>query len=240
MKYLPVLLLGVSLSACTLSQAPEPEVVPSPPPVSRAEVEALHHELTLLHQDLAALGERVDSLEPLTARIARLEALTLTPPSRKAGGKGKREPTPSEIVLTAQKEARVIPSERGYFGRSAEQTYVYQPGRVFTVLLKQYQASGIALPPGEQLVIGLALVESDFTVIVKRVGTELLAYDTIAITPLIEKGEVDAWVLTQSGRRYLLHLVIGPVGMIAVTFEAPPIYQDERREQKLILPKPQS
>ena len=239
-----VLATVLTLGACTLPQEPiTPPVVPMVVQPS-AELEAVHQELSLLNQDLATLRARVEILEPLTPRVAQLEAIQATlkkmPKQVQTRLKGPKEPTPLQLVNWAQQEARVVPTERGYFGKSAEMSYVWQPGRVYTVYLKQYQATGIALPPGEQLVIGLAMVESDFTVLPKRAGTDLLAYDTIAVTPLIDKGEVDAWVLTQSGRRYLFHFVIGPVGMIAVTFEAPIIQQGTTSEPKLILPKPQS
>jgi hypothetical protein len=49
-----------------------------------------------------------------------------------------------------------------------------------------------------------------------------MAYDALTIRPLTEAGEVDTFLLTESGRRYLLHCVVGTTGMLAVTFKGPP------------------
>jgi hypothetical protein len=86
----------------------------------------------------------------------------------------------------------------------------------------------VFLPPGERLVMGLYLDKQLFTVVNKRVGQEALPYDAISIVPILPEGETvyplketDTFLLSESGRRYLLHLIVGAVGMQAVTWEAP-------------------
>jgi hypothetical protein len=76
--------------------------------------------------------------------------------------------------------------------------------------------------------MGLYLDKQLFTVVNKRVGQEALPYDAISIVPILPEGEpvyplkeTDTFLLTESGRRYLLHLIVGQVGMQAVTWEAP-------------------
>src|SRR5215813_10066799 len=119
-----VLATVLTLGACTLPQEPiTPPVVPMVVQPS-AELEAVHQELSLLNQDLATLRARVEILEPLTPRVAQLEAIQATlkkmPKQVQTRLKGPKEPTPLQLVNWAQQEARVVPTERGYFGKSAE------------------------------------------------------------------------------------------------------------------------
>ena len=134
------------------------------------------------------------------------------------------------------------PSERGYYAGSGEQTYIYAPGKVYTVYLSPKQATGIFLTPGERLVSGLYLDPEVYEVKTQRAGAGESAYDAVMIRPMIEKGEVAAFLLTESGKRILLHLVVGNVGMLAVTFEGPRVASQMRAteavEPPLILPRP--
>src|SRR5262245_44152839 len=207
---------AVFVSGCTLSQ--ESPVPPLPVP-----------ELVMLP---AAPVERVEV--PLLPRQRwPAPAPTLAP--------GKKAPpplSPAQVIAQAQRAARVEPSPRGYFGGSAEHVYSWTPGKVYTIYLSPKQPTGIFLPPGERLVTGLYLSENEYEVKNERAGSDLRAYDAMTIRPLVDKGEVDTFLLTESGRRYLLHLVVGPVGMVAVTFEGPPLHQASPPAQALVLPRP--
>jgi hypothetical protein len=189
-------------------------------------------------QDQVTQGQQsLEHLVPLTARLARLEAAQ-APPSRSRNGKQAPRPqAPADLVRVAQQEAQVVPTSACYFAKSGECTFTWMPGRIYTVLLTWNHQTLISLPPAETLVIGMMLDEKSFDVVSKLVGSDLMAYTTVSIRPLIEKGEVDAAIVSQSGRRYLFHFVLGEKGMVGVNFETPKMHE-ESPEKKLILPRP--
>ena len=156
-------------------------------------------------------------------------------PRRRAWAKALR---PEAVIVQAQKAARIEPSERGYVGQRGEQVYAWAPGKVYTVYLSKKQGTGIFLPPGERLVSGLYLDPEAYEVQTKRAGVGDGAYDALTIRPTGDSGEVGAFLLTESGRRYLLHLVVGSVGMLAVTFEGPLVTQARMPAPALVLPRP--
>ena len=145
---------------------------------------------------------------------------------------------PEAVIMQAQKAARIEPSERGYGGQRGEHVYAWAPGKVYTVYLSKKQGTGIFLPPGERLVSGLYLDPEAYEVHTKRAGVGEEAYDALTIRPTGDSGEVGAFLLTESGRRYLLHLVVGSVGMLAVTFEGPLVTHAPMPAPALVLPRP--
>jgi hypothetical protein len=232
----------LALSACTPLPEPIPELVP-PGPTLHDEVDALRHELALLRQEVQMLGGRITSLEPWTTRILQVETLLATNPVKKKNSTTRpgREPTPLQLVALAHKESLVYPSREGYFGKSAEQTYTWQPGRVYMIYLTPHYPTLIALPPGEILAMGLNLDKDLYNVENQTVGTEGAVYSAIAVRPKFEKGEIEGFVLTTSGRRYLLSFVISEArAMSAVTFETPAVTREREPEVPRIAPRPQS
>jgi hypothetical protein len=218
-----LLISTMFVSGCAL--APAPEVPMSPPavevlvPLPAAPIERV--EVTLLPR----LWE-TESLAPFRQP---------TPP----GKKGLPAPTPLQIVSQAHRAARLEPTERGYFGASGEQVYAWAPGKIFTVYLSPKQGTGIFLPPGERLVSGLYLDAEAFEVKTERAGAESAAYDALTVRPLTASGEVETFLLTESGRRYLLRFVVGTTGMLAVTFEGPQVSAPRLApETALVLPRP--
>jgi len=175
-----------------------------------------------------ALLPREAAIRPFAKPIAALEK------------KAPKPQTPAQLVTHAQQAARVEPSERGYHGGSGEQVYQWAAGKVYTVYLSKQQGTGIFLPLGERLVSGLYLDQDAFEVKTERAGTGDAAYDALTVRPLTDRGEVSTFVLTESGRRYLLHFVVGQTGMLAVTFEGLPVATPVRvaAEPPLILPRP--
>ena len=174
----------------------------------------------------------------LLPRIDTSPSLAAKPlPRPKAGSKPV---APVQLVQEAQKAARLEPSARGYFGSSAEHVYQWAPGKVYTVYLTKKHATAIVLPPGERLLSGLYLDGEAFEVRKDRAGTASGVYDAVTIRPLMDRGEVDAFLLTESGRRYLFHFVVGPTGMLAVTFEGTRVDTHARAvAPALVLPRPQ-
>jgi hypothetical protein len=100
------------------------------------------------------------------------------------------------------------------------------------------QGTGIFLPPGERLVSGLYLDPEAYEVQTTRAGVGDETYDALTIRPMRDSGEVGAFLLTASGRRYLLHFVVGSVGMLAVTFEGPLVTPARTPAPALVLPRP--
>jgi hypothetical protein len=233
-------LAALSLTACTLHQDPVPEVTRADLTAQTVKVEALQQEVELVRGQVDGLDRRLEVIEPLPARMAILEALQRTPkPTKSKGGsKPVHEMNPLQLVTYAQKEARVLPTEAGFFGKSGEHVYSWVPGKVFTILLAPTQQTGIFLPPGERAIVGLLLDKEEYEVHSERAGLEGTAYDAIFVRPKLERGEVDAAIVTESGRRYLLHFIVGKVGMLAVTFETPQMTQARSVAPKLVLPRP--
>jgi type IV secretory pathway VirB9-like protein len=174
------------------------------------------------------------------ALLPRVEARPTLAPKPLPGVKnGSKSVAPVQLVQEAQKAARLEPSARGYFGSSAEHVYQWAPGKVYTIYLTKKHATAIVLPPGERLLSGLYLDGEAYEVRKDRAGTAGGVYEAITIRPLVDSGEVEAFVLTESGRRYLFHFVVGPTGMLAVTFEGTRVDTHTRAvAPALVLPRP--
>ena len=216
---LPVvcLVIALCLSGCMIGDGPlvpqadlQPALapLPAPPVVAPLPIPAPTKE------ELAALCVDMPRPTPLLASVAK---------PVKSVGLRKSAPVlpPTRVVQDAQRDARIEPDARGYFGGSGEQAYVYQAGKIYTIYLAANTATPIALPPGEKQISGLVLNEKMFTVEPGRAGKDANAYDFFSVYPEVETGEFTTHVVTESGRRYLLHLIIGKVGMAAVSFELP-------------------
>lgn len=233
--------LALACGACALQTSPEPEVAPPTPSVQKQDLDALRSEMEALKGWLGTLDGRVSTLEPWTARIARLETLTTAPtPAKKGGPKPGREPSGLTLVSQAQKAARVYPTAEGYFGKSGEYTTSWAPGKITVVYLKQGQCTLISLPVGERVVVGLLLDPKKYDVKPETAGQGAFAYDAAGVCPLIERGEETAFVLSKSGRRYLFSFIVGAEGMTAVTFETPAFTPVGAPEPRVALPKPTS
>jgi len=174
------------------------------------------------------------------ALLPRSEARPTRASTPRSGLKTVSKPVaPVQLVQEAQKAARIAPSEQGYVGGSGEHVYPWAPGKVYIVYLTKKQGTGIFLPPGERLLSGLYLDGDAYEVETKRAGSAGGAYDAVTIRPLMDRGEVDAFLLTESGRRYLFHFVVGPTGMLAVTFEETRVDTHTRAvAPALVLPRP--
>ena len=165
-----------------------------------------------------------EELQGLCADVPRPQPVLMPEVKSVVARKGKPQPVipPTKIVLDAQKSASVEPNQRGYYGNSAEQAYIYEAGKIYKVYLHPNVTTGLFLPPGEKQISGLRLDGDKFDVEVERGGKDAHAYDSFRITPKVESGEYKTPLITESGRRYLLHFVIvkdEKVGMAAVSFE---------------------
>jgi hypothetical protein len=238
-----MLLVPLMLAACQPLHVPEPEVTRAEMAAQTVKVEALQQELEVVHGQVDTLSRQHDGLlrQDLPTRLALLEALQrpAKPPKGKPLRKAPQEMNSMQLVAYAQKEARIEPSEGNFFAKSGEMTYSWVPGKIFTILLAPTQQTGLFLPPGERVIVGLLLDKEEYEVHSERAGTDPLSYDAIFVRPKVDSGQVDAALVTESGRRYLLHFVVGKVGMLAVTFETPQLTQVRAPERpQLILPRP--
>jgi hypothetical protein len=233
------------LSACTLPPWPKPETIPVE--TDTPQVAAPAPEVKTIF--LPSPQECINVVQVPSLDVGQLPAKPGTKAAQllPASFKGKsltatlaKIPTPAEVVTQGQRDARVTLTAENYFGQNGEAVYTWTPGRIFPIYLTQHHATLLTLPPGETMLAGLILPKDTFEVVTKRAGAEPYAYDGMAITTSLEKGEIDTFILTASGRRYLLHLVIGQIGMVSVGFEAAGITQAVEREPRLMLPKPPS
>jgi hypothetical protein len=85
----------------------------------------------------------------------------------------------------------------------------------------------IALPPGERLISKVFLDPEAWDVQSYRVGNEALTQDVVFLRPLSDKGpkEVDLALLTEQGHSFDLHLKVGPIGMVGVTWDSTAVPQ---------------
>lgn len=146
-------------------------------------------------------------------------------PAKKAA-KPVPEPSPQQLILEAQREARIAPTKQGYFGKSGVQRYLWQPGKIYDIYLAPGVGTKLELPLGEVLAHDVILNPKSFDVSTATVGTELTARSLLLLRPCaavepdcVAVREVDVALTSTSGRSYNLHLIIGQVGMIGVTWE---------------------
>jgi hypothetical protein len=168
-----------------------------------------------------------------------------TPKPRKSAP----EPSPQQIIVEAQKDARVAPTKRGYFGGRGVQRYLWSPGKIYDVYVTPAHQTRLELPPGETLGHALVLNPRSFDVLSATVDTEQAAHSIIFIRPCAAgEGEnemrclpspnVDVALTSASGRSYDVHLIVGTVGMVGVTWEIVPLALMQGEESGL-LPKRQ-
>lgn len=210
-------LCALAFSGCTIGDSPTLQTadMQPPPPVTPSYPKA---------PIMPVLQPTSEELAGLCADVPRPQPVSLPPVSTKPTRKGKPVPVvaPTQVITAAQKAASVEPTAQGYWGGSGEQTYVWHAGEIYKVYLSPNVTTGVFLPPGERQISGLRLNGDVFDVEVGRSGKDANAYDSFSITPKEATGEYKTHVVTESGRRYLLHFIIvkdEKVGMAAVSFE---------------------
>jgi hypothetical protein len=218
------LLCALVLSSCVLGGEPVeiPQAPPPPPPVVTPPAPEPVREVPVPFE-----------VQPIVAWTTPPEFVKPAKPAGK-GTKPAHEPSPVQVIQEAQKEARVAPTKRGYFGGRGVHRYVWMPYKIYDVYLTPGAQTRIELPPGETLAHALILNPRSFSVKMATIGTEVTANTIILIRPCA-KGEgededaclpspsVDVALTSASGRSYDLHLIIGQVGMLGVTWELVPI-----------------
>jgi hypothetical protein len=236
---LVLVLLLLSLSACTpfailgdtprVEEAPAPDLTPPVPVTPPALTVPPVVEPTLV------------SFPPLSRQDAPQTALEPPAPpaplpkgKKRAGGGPTR---PDEVIEQAQRAARVAPTARGYFGNSAVQRFLWQPGRLYDVRVSPQGATKFVLPPGQLLAVGVALDPNAWDVTSATVGSETRAYSVVFIRPCDphtteecrapEKGAVNVSLVTEQGYSFDVHLIIDATRepMFAVTWELPVLQQ---------------
>jgi len=149
--------------------------------------------------------------------------------------KAERQPSATQIVTTAQKDALVQPDTSTYFGKSLNARYVYQAGKNYEIRLGPDVTTSITFPPKETLSIGLALRQDEFLHAEKVVGTDEAKHVVAIIAPQkndqgeYPKGTYDVSLLTDVGHEYRLRLIVGKSeeAMRAVIFEMPTMHEEK-------------
>jgi hypothetical protein len=138
--------------------------------------------------------------------------------------------SPEQVIREANTFARVAPTARNYFGGGGTARYLYSPGKIYDVYLSPASGTRIMLPPSEILANELILPADSFDVSTVTVGTEVNKSSILFIRPCAPSESsckpvvsVDVALVSESGRSYDLHLIVGKVGMVAVTWAIAPI-----------------
>ena len=232
MRFVSVALLALSLPSCVIG-GQLPKGMEEPTPVVEVAPGAPAPALAMppAEPTLAPLPEPVWP-EPVPAMAAvEPPPAALTPSPRRAGSKSDREPSPHQLIKDAQQQARIAPSRQGYFGGSGVQRYLWQPGKIWDVYLTPGAGTKILFPPGERLAHALILNPKSFDVNTATVGGSEEALQTLILIRPCATSEpgcvgsppVDVGLTSISGRAYNLHLIVGSVGMVEVTWEVTPI-----------------
>src|SRR5438132_9079470 len=140
-RLLSVIALSAACSACAAPHyppaLPDPHLWPDEPP-GFATPEQLH----------PAPMPLAPPLPPPVPPVVVSDAL----PPKKALKKKRQPPEKPEAVMReANTAALVTPTRVGYFGESALQRYIYQPGKVYLVVSSPSHPTTLFLPPGERL-----------------------------------------------------------------------------------------
>src|SRR4030095_15241978 len=96
----------------------------------------------------------------------------------KASGKTAKatpEPSPTQIIQEAQREARVAPTKRGYFGGRGGARDLLTPWKIYDVYLTPGAQTRLEFPQGELLAHALMLNPRSFDVATATVGNEVTA-----------------------------------------------------------------
>jgi hypothetical protein len=215
--------------------------------VSADDTLILQHQIEQLRGDVTALDGRMVLLERLPDRLAKVEEIQSTLrrlpkwPKRQASQAAFPLPpvvTPVKLVAQAQHDARVEPTDKCFFG-SAECVYTFQTGKVYVIYLTPLHATSVSLPPTERARESLVLDPEEFTVKQLVGGSDSTAYSVVSLRPKVDKADLRVVLLTESGRRYLLQLIVGKIGFQSVVFELPALHTEPLTPQ-LILPRPAS
>lgn len=214
MRAIAALLL--TLSACAAPQLP-PALPDERRWPSEAPGFATPEQLRPMLPDLAPMWPPV--LQP----VALEPPVTLNAKTTKR----QRPERPDTIMRDANREALITPGRTGYFGGSAIQRYVYQPGRVYLVVSSPSHPTTILLPPGERLASGPVIDRTEgegWDVGIAEMPAEGDRVEALWIRPYKAGLESTLPLLTLGGRAYFLRLKSQEtLGMVAVTWELPTV-----------------
>jgi type IV secretory pathway VirB9-like protein len=211
--FIPMLLLTTTLTACAAPQLP-----PALPDERRWPSEAPGFATS------EPLRPTLPDLPPAWPPL--LQPVALEPPAA-LSAKAKKLPRPERpdiIMREANREALVTPGRTGYFGGSAIQRYVYQPGKVYVVTSSPSHPTTILLPPGERLAAAPIIDPETWEVSATEMAGEEHRSEAIILRPLKAGLESTMPLLTLGGRAYFIRLRSQEaLGNVAVTWELPTV-----------------
>jgi len=207
--YVPIILFAVAFNACTATQQPpalpDAHMWPDEAP-GFATPEQLHPSMPPLPPPL-----------PLPMIIS--EPL---PAPKLATKKRQRLERPETIMAEANKAALVTPGRTGYFGDSAIQRYIYQPGKIYLVISSPSHPTTLFLPPGERLAAAPVVDPEAWEVSATEMTGEGNRVEALMLRPFKPSMESTLPLLTQGGRAYFCRMRSQEaLGMVAVTWELP-------------------
>jgi type IV secretion system protein TrbG len=141
----------------------------------------------------------------------------------------------------ANTAALVTPQRVGYFGDSAIQRYIYQPGKVYLVISSPSHPTTLFLPPGERLAAAPVVDPEAWEVSATEMVGEGTRVEALMLRPFKSGLESTLPLLTQGGRAYFCRVRSQEaLGMVAVAWELPTVHvlTDELHEKKVKLKAP--
>jgi len=143
-------------------------------------------------------------------------------------GKGKaialRQERPESVMAQANRAALVTPMRQGYFGDSAIQRYIYQPGKVYLIISSPQHPTTLFLPPGERLAASPVIDPKAWDVSAAEIPGDGHRVEAVILRPYEPGMESTLPLLTQGGRAYFCRIRSqDSLGMVAVTWELPTV-----------------
>jgi type IV secretory pathway VirB9-like protein len=136
----------------------------------------------------------------------------------------QRRERPEAVMAQANKAALVVPERQGYFGESAMQRYLYQPGKIYLVISSPNHPTTLFLPPGERLAAAPVVDPEAWEVSAAEMPGDGHRVEAIMIRPWKPSLESTLPLLTQGGRAYFCRIRSQEsLGMVAVTWELPTV-----------------
>jgi type IV secretory pathway VirB9-like protein len=206
MRFIAVILLTISLSACTAEHQPpalpDAKLWPDETP-GLATPDQIHPPLPPLPPPI-----------PPAARIAE--------PSKPPVKKRQR---PDVIMRQANTAALVTPERQGYFGDSAIQRYIYQPGKIYLIVSSPSHPTTLFLPPGERLAAAPVVDPEAWEVSATEMTGDGHRVEAIMLRPFQASLDSTLPLLTQGGRAYFCRVRSQEaLGMVGVTWELPTVH----------------
>jgi type IV secretion system protein VirB9 len=161
---------------------------------------------------------------PTPSPMRPVEAAAPPPkmPGKAKRSKPARPEAPEGVIREANAASRVQPSRQNYFGCSAIQRYVYQPGKIYDLVSSPNHPSLVMLPPGERLAAAPIANSEDWEIGAVEASEGATRQETVVVRPLNPGLTATMPLICQSGRAYFVQLrSTESTSMAAITWQLP-------------------